>query len=217
MSELVAHFTEESLTFNKRLGWVNTQGHETRGGRMADEVTHFFTRFGLPVVVPDQWEDQTEYDEFNEPVGIRATLERVPDDVAVISIVPSDNSPSIKLWHDDIRRPPDKNWAWVRTNEDAMLALSDFRVREISIDHDMGLHDADPDAPGADFTRLPDEIRDELGIADGWELAEWMVEEKLVPQRVEIHSMAPEGSEKIASILRPHCLHLQIQPFTRWF
>lgn len=103
----------------------------------------------------------------------------------------------MKLWHDDIRRPPDTTWVWARTNQVAKEILNRHGVEvdtlfdwvtEISLDHDMGLHDADPDAPGADLL---------VGHAEetGRHLLEWMILQDLVPAKVTLHSMNPVGAE----------------------
>ena len=43
------------------------------------------------------------------------------------------------VWHDDIRpAPTEGNWAWVRTNEEAIRLLSEREVDGISLDHDLG-------------------------------------------------------------------------------
>src|SRR5207237_9811908 len=57
---------------------------------------------------------------------------------------------AMKLWVDDIRRPPDDSWAWARTNEEAIEALRSGEVNEASLEHVMGVHEPDPDAPGPD-------------------------------------------------------------------
>lgn len=51
----------------------------------------------------------------------------------------------MRLWFDDIRRPPDASWLWARTLEQAQAILSTVLLEEASLDHDLGLHDVDPD------------------------------------------------------------------------
>jgi hypothetical protein len=100
-----------------------------------------------------------------------------------------------KLWHDDIRRPPDDSWIWARTNQDAQLILRSGEVDIISMDHDLGLHNADPDVQDADMQRGWDEEN------DGYTLAKWMVEENFIPDNITIHSWNPYGAKRMANKL----------------
>lgn len=60
------------------------------------------------------------------------------------------------LWLDDIRKPPSPFWRWARTIDDAKLIIKTHNVLEASLDHDMGLHDRDPDDyENADVMRVP--------------------------------------------------------------
>lgn len=61
------------------------------------------------------------------------------------------------LWLDDIRRPPSiGEWMWVRTIEDAKRAVTSHVFTTMSLDHDMGLEDRDPDDyENADVMRVP--------------------------------------------------------------
>lgn len=110
------------------------------------------------------------------------------------------------LWHDDIRRPPTGplrtdeeglsipiRWVWARTNEAAIafMETNDFDV--VSLDHDMGLHEENPDAEGADLR---------IGGADecGCAVARWMVENQKVPPEIHVHSMNYAGARDIASV-----------------
>lgn len=109
----------------------------------------------------------------------------------------------MKLWHDDIRRPPDDSWAWARTNRDAELLLiagvgSCDPITEASLDHDLGLHDFDPDEFDADLRIAPEAHLQ----PDGRGLCRWMVDQGLVPPRVTIHSWNPPGAAEMAAILR---------------
>lgn len=101
----------------------------------------------------------------------------------------------MKLWHDDIRRPPDETWKWARTNEAAITALATGEVEEISLDHDLGLHGEDPDAPAAELGR---------GQAEqtGYDLVKWMCEHGKLPAKITIHSWNPPGAERMAAALR---------------
>lgn len=106
----------------------------------------------------------------------------------------------MKLWHDDIRRPPDDSWTWTRSNEEAKLVLlSHFdAITEASLDHDMGLHDFDPDQQDAEIMVAPDAANQ----PDGTELVKWMIENDRVPPRVTVHSMNYDGRRRMVALLR---------------
>jgi hypothetical protein len=118
----------------------------------------------------------------------------------------------LKLWVDDIRRPPDDSWVWARRNEDAMRVLRSGQVTECSLDHDMGLHEMDPDVPDADMLRIPDELRLE---PDGAALVDEMLIADLVPTKVTIHSWNPVGAERMRRALLScgHPCVITVAPF----
>jgi hypothetical protein len=101
----------------------------------------------------------------------------------------------VKIWHDDIRRPPDESWTWARTNQDAMRLLLTNDVTEMSLDHDLGLHNHDPDADGAVMLRGQDEKN------NGRSLAYAMVLLNIVPPKINVHSWNPEGAKWMAGII----------------
>jgi hypothetical protein len=112
-----------------------------------------------------------------------------------------------KVWHDDIRRPPDDSWRWARTNDEAMEILRAGRVTEISLDHDLGLQDADPDAEGA-YRRVgssPD--------GTGADLARWMCEHGFVPARVSVHSWSMEGADAIVAVFKESGIEVTRAPY----
>jgi hypothetical protein len=105
----------------------------------------------------------------------------------------------MKLWHDDVRPPPDSSWRWARTNDDAKAILETGTITECSLDHDLGLH-------GVEIPDDPDELMDliyQVGPAaeTGLDLVHWMVEHKHVPKVVRIHSWNPAGAQNMAARL----------------
>lgn len=103
----------------------------------------------------------------------------------------------MKLWFDDIRRPPDDSWLWARTLPEALEIVRSKAIFECSLDCDLGLHEVDPHTPNADFLKSPDAHLHPNGI----DLVEAMVTEKLVPPRVTIHSMSRSGARRMAAVL----------------
>ena len=119
-----------------------------------------------------------------------------------------------KLWHDDIRRPPDDSWSWVRTNHEAIRHLVDAvdleqPYLEASLDHDLGCHGADPDADDAHLLRggSPD--------GTGYDLAVALVRLRLVPPKVTVHSWNPEGASWMAGVLRETGGEVVVRPWGR--
>jgi hypothetical protein len=56
----------------------------------------------------------------------------------------------MKVWLDDRRPPRDPEWVWVKTPEGAIELLETGQVIEISLDHDLGLIEREPEATGYD-------------------------------------------------------------------
>lgn len=44
----------------------------------------------------------------------------------------------MKIWIDDIRKPPDWDWLWARSSAEAITLLDTYPVNHISFDHDLG-------------------------------------------------------------------------------
>lgn len=112
----------------------------------------------------------------------------------------------MKLWHDDIRRPPDNSWVWARTNKAARYWLQNYRCIEISLDHDLGLEDEDPDAEGAIYGRGRSE---ETGL----DLVDYMIQSETVPPRVTIHSWNPPGAQRMEMTLEANGYQCVRQPY----
>lgn len=125
----------------------------------------------------------------------------------------------MKIWYDDIRRPPDDSWEWARTNAEAFHLLKTIHVKrmdfdEMSLDHDMGLHHHDPDAK---LTFDPDLnlVSDGWEYEDGLEIAQWMCDHGVFPEkRITIHSWNPDGAKRMAALFNDHGQDCLVQPFT---
>lgn len=114
---------------------------------------------------------------------------------------------SIRLWHDDIRRPP-SGWVWARTNAQAKLILLRQEVSIISMDHDLGGHELDPDMPNAWLYKGAS--TDETGL----DLVDWMIAEQQVPETVIIHSMnAPCAISMKKTLLARGYLNVYVRPY----
>lgn len=106
----------------------------------------------------------------------------------------------MKLWHDDCRPAP-QGWVWVQTNDDAKDVLKTGEVEEISMDHDLGAFPSD-----GIYARGS-------GEDNGLKLAEWMVENALVPDVVTIHSWNPVGARRMQEEFLRAGYAAEIRPF----
>lgn len=109
----------------------------------------------------------------------------------------------MNLWHDDIRPPVPGYTTWVRTNDDAKAILSACVVEAVSLDHDLGLHQANPVSPGSEAL---------MGSGDetGYDLLKWMVSADCVPDNVRIHSWNRPGAENMRAYLSNAVQHRAI-------
>jgi hypothetical protein len=114
--------------------------------------------------------------------------------------------PLMKIWHDDIRLPPDDSWSWARTNSIALTLLRENEVDEISLDHDLGLEYEDPHAREA-------YLRRGRSLTTGLDLVRVMCEEDLIPPKVTIHSWNPTGARYMAEDLAKHGCRAIVRPY----
>ena len=113
----------------------------------------------------------------------------------------------VKLWHDDIRPAPE-GWLWARTNAAAMEILDTQDVDEISMDHDLGLENLDPDLdPMALF------LAGRSPRGTGEDLVVWMIENGYVPPKITIHSWNPSGARRMANRFGDAGYDVTVAPF----
>ncbi len=113
-----------------------------------------------------------------------------------------------KLWHDDVRPPPDDTWTWAKTNAEAELALTVLEIEECSLDHDLGAKYCD-DADIEEILRLAGPSLEGSGL----DLARWMVENDKVPPKVRIHSWNNIGAMQMARTIADAGYAVTIRPF----
>lgn len=145
-----------------------------------------------------------------------------------------------KLWHDDVRRPPDNTWLWARTNAEAVAFLLDRDTKAIR--EELCCCIADPLGRGLcdycmDDDYRPDPITEcsldhDLGREDvdpddpesyfiagssqygsGLDLVTWMIANDRVPEKVTIHSWNPAGAKAMAYALYDANYGCVIEPF----
>lgn len=111
----------------------------------------------------------------------------------------------MKIWHDDIRKPPE-GWTWARTNTQAIALFLSHEIEAISLDHDLGLQDEDPDAPAAELGRG-------TSLHTGYDLVEWMIATHHLPESITIHSWNPDGAKRMAAALQDAGCHPVVKPY----
>jgi hypothetical protein len=106
--------------------------------------------------------------------------------------------PAIKLWLDDVRKPPDDSWHWVRTAEEAVAWLRQDVVSCASLDHDL------------DLLNLGGEPK------TGYDVACWLEKhpEHYPPGGVVVHSMNPVGAERMQVALAKAAQFWERKPVT---
>jgi hypothetical protein len=107
----------------------------------------------------------------------------------------------ILLWHDDVRPAPE-GWTVARTNKEAQIILAHGNVEDISMDHDLGAKPEDG--------LLAKGNAEETGL----DLVKWMIEHKLVPSRVNIHSWNFVGAKRMWYTLHDAGYEATIRPFS---
>jgi len=113
----------------------------------------------------------------------------------------------IKLWHDDVRPPPEDDWHWARTNEEAIALLSTGQVTVVSLDHDLGLHEIDSSLPGAI------NLAGASPEGSGYDLVKWMCETKHLPARIVVHSWNPDGAKRMVARFRDEGCDVEVRPY----
>lgn len=101
----------------------------------------------------------------------------------------------VKVWHDDIRKPPNSEWMWVRTNDEAKAILNTYDVTEMSLDHDLGLEHVESNTETI-F------LRGTSPAGTGYDLVKWMCETNHIPKKVTVHSWNPAGAERMVQMLK---------------
>lgn len=90
------------------------------------------------------------------------------------------NKPTVKLFLDDVRYPPNETWTLVRSVEDCLYLLLTSKVSILSLDHDMG----EGEPTGLDLAK-------KMGSLPSYH---W-------PRTIYIHSMNPVGKNSMADEL----------------
>lgn len=82
----------------------------------------------------------------------------------------------MKIWLDDIRPAP-AGWVWAKTFDKCVFLLSNNKVEEISLDHDLGTKES-----GYDILCL---------------METWVINRNYNPPKINIHSANPVGRARM--------------------
>lgn len=105
-----------------------------------------------------------------------------------------------RLWHDDVRPPPE-GWTWAKTNDEAKeVLLGDEVVTHCSLDHDLGMHIANDVNDWDEIIEIAYAQQD-TESETGLDLVDWMIENERVPGEITIHSWNPSGASLMAQRL----------------
>lgn len=110
----------------------------------------------------------------------------------------------MKLWHDDVRPPPE-GWTWAKTNVEALEHLRRGDVDECSLDHDLGAENI--------HHPLKMFMAGNSAYGSGYDLVVAMCDEGIVPPKVTIHSWNIPGAKRMAERLRDHGHEPYVAPF----
>jgi hypothetical protein len=103
-----------------------------------------------------------------------------------------DATVSIRLWIDDLRKPPSDEWTWAKTLEEAMDHIrSPVGVSEISFDHDLGVKDLTMENEWINSQPVARYLEDQAQSGELIVMPVWW-----------IHSMNPRGRKELLAILQ---------------
>lgn len=121
----------------------------------------------------------------------------------------------MKMWHDDVRQPPDDTWTWVKSNNEAKKLLTENLddITEISLDHDLG-------ANMWDIANMTQEERNLLkGSSEdnGLMLVRWMASTRAIPTstcKITIHSWNAYGAKCMQKELSDLGVVANLEPYS---
>jgi len=105
-----------------------------------------------------------------------------------------------KLWLDDVRKPPDDTWTWVKSYDEAVQAVEGQWFGIMSLDHDLGMEVAEEMVSGIVVAR-------EREKPTGYDFACYIerrvhMGDMLPPMVMVSHSANPNGKVRIELVAR---------------
>lgn len=107
----------------------------------------------------------------------------------------------MRLWVDDLRRPP-TGWTWAKTYDEAVEILARGEVTLASLDHDLGYVGVVETSSGIAVPGPGTVAGYDNEAPTGYDIVKWMAENEVWPQELMTHTASPVGSENMFFLIR---------------
>ena len=108
----------------------------------------------------------------------------------------------MKLWLDDVRKPPWGYDLWAKTYEECVAMLESHPVAHVSLDHDLALeHYTAAASTGYMGTDIP---RASFTKKTGYDVLIWMKDSGRWPAEVLVHTLNETGRRDMLALLQRH-------------
>ena len=110
----------------------------------------------------------------------------------------------LRLWLDDIRKPPHGYFLWAKTADEAIEMLQKYGddIEHVSLDHDLDpTHYAFQDDPGGYNAPLARWDRSKFKVKTGYAVIEWMQANRWVPD-ISVHSLSSGAEDMMMKLVR---------------
>jgi hypothetical protein len=117
----------------------------------------------------------------------------------------------MKLFLDDVRKPPNSSWQVVRSY-DAFISWMESNPTPdiISFDHDLAFEHYPFHDPNPEQSNGSDIAYGNYREKTGYHCAQWCVEHGRLPHVAIVHSLNPVGANNIFELLKTHCSAIKI-------
>ena len=111
----------------------------------------------------------------------------------------------MKLWLDDMRKPPFGYDKWAKTADECIQMIKDHPITHVSLDHDLadehyGFSDSSPG-----YGEPPPFLdRSVFKEKTGYTVLEWMRDTKTWVPNISVHTLNPRGGEDMMALLKAH-------------
>jgi hypothetical protein len=111
----------------------------------------------------------------------------------------------MKLWLDDMRKPPFGYDLVAKTADECIQMIKDHRVEHVSLDHDLCPAHYSLAESSYGYGEPP-RILDRSGFQEktGYAVLEWMREANVWVPEIHIHTLNTQGGEDMLALLKAH-------------
>jgi hypothetical protein len=115
----------------------------------------------------------------------------------------------MKLWLDDMRKPPWGYDLWAKTADEAIEMLQRHKdaIEHCSLDHDLAdEHYLDPSVTSYTSYSSPPSVidREKYKEKTGFYVLEWMKEQNQWVKHIHVHTLNPVGRENMVNFIKRH-------------